>query len=176
MNKEIVEKDFNNCPSEVLRQLVAIYEDLPLEEYAWDEDLKKEIFSIPTDIYIEEHVSNLGEAYKNGYNIGHCGTTSRYLSIHFPEALVHYGKTDLLIGTKNSSNGSHAWIEMNNFVLDPTLMIKFPVNYKELFKYQTSKVLAKLPSLILSEYDTFDLEYYHMINDPDYMQKILTKK
>lgn len=145
-------------PSENLRALLEEAYHLPLSDYAWNDDLKHLIFSIKCDPFIEDKVSTLGDAYRFGFNIGHCGTTSRYFSINFDKALMHVGYVDMLCGTKSSTNGGHAWVEYDEYVLDPSLMIFFPVSKKEEFGYHTKNILAKSASCILSEYDTFSFE------------------
>ena len=42
-------------------------------------ELKQEIFSTELDPYIEPHASTLKEVFEQGFNIDHCGFTSRHL-------------------------------------------------------------------------------------------------
>lgn len=153
-------------PSEKLRSLLEIEYNLPLSKYAWDDELKSVIYSIPLDKDIEDQVAFLGEAYEFGFNLGHCRTTSRYFSINFQDALMHFGVLDILKGTKKSTNGGHAWVEMGGYILDPSLMIVLPLELKDEFGYHTERILAKESSMMLSEYDTFSQEKAFMTSDP----------
>lgn len=146
-------------PSEKLRSLVEEMYNLPLSKYAWDSEMKKRIFSIPTEDGFEIHCPTLFQVYASGFNIGHCVTTSRYFSREFPNAEMHMGNMKFLAGTKHSTNGGHAWVEMADMLLDPTLMILLPVSLKEEFGYKTGKILAKDSSTELSEYDLFENEF-----------------
>lgn len=157
-------------PSEVLRIKLERNYNIDLSRYAWDSDLKNLIFGFKTDPYIENKVSSLKEVYEKGLNIGHCGTTSRYLSINFGEALMHYGTLPILKGTKYSTNGSHAWVETKGYIIDPTLMIFLPIELKEKYGYHTDSVLAKSSSCVLSEYDTFSQEMKLLLSDYDAFQ------
>lgn len=154
-------------PSEKLRMIIEEKTGLPLSKFAWDDELKHRIFSIQTDKDLEQHVHNLEEAYINGFNIGHCGTTSRYFSIAFKDARMHFGTLSIIAGSKSSTSGGHAWVEMDGFLLDPSLMILLPTNLKEEFGYKTAKIIAKDSSKMLSEYDLFEHEYQFLQNNPE---------
>ena len=152
-------------PSEKLRTIVEEKCNLPLSDFAWDSEMKMRIFSIPTESGFEPHCPTLFQAYANGFNIGHCGTTSRYFSRAFPASRMHVGIMKYLAGTKHSTNGAHAWVEMDGMLLDPTLMILLPTSLKEEFGYITDRILAKDSSTILSEYDLFEHEFIKSFDD-----------
>lgn len=154
-------------PSEKLRNAIESAYHLPLSKYAWNDELKAKLFSIKLDKYIEDTVEILGEAYEYGLNIGHCGVTSRYFSIHYPNSMLHYGRLDILQGTKNARFGGHAWVEMDGYVLDPTLMIVLPKELKQEFGYHTERIVAKECSILLSEYDTYSNESHNSTRDPE---------
>ena len=146
-------------PSEVLREEIEKQYNINLKQYAWSEELKKQIFSTELDPTLETHAKTLKEIYEYGYNIGHCGLTSRYISRQIKEANLYYGKAKLLIGTKSSPNGEHAWTILNNHLIDSTLMIAIPIEKIKELGYTPEKEIAKICSTILSEYDTYEHEF-----------------
>ena len=146
-------------PSEKLRKEISKKYKIDLERYAWPEQLKKMIFSIELDDHLEENATTLEEIYEKGYNIGHCGLTSRYIARKFEEANMYFGKAQLLVGTKNSPNGEHAWTIIEGFLVDSTLMLLIPVTEAVQLGYSFEKKLAYQSARTLSEYDIYDLEY-----------------
>lgn len=146
-------------PSEELRQQIAKQYNIDLELYKWNEDFTNEVFSIPLDPTLESYANTLGEIYTKGFNIGHCGLTSRYLARQFDEATLYYGNAKLLVGTKNSPNGEHAWLTINNHIIDTTLMICIPTSIAKELGYIQEKEIAHDSARMLSEYDLFEHEY-----------------
>ena len=146
-------------PSEILRKTLSQKYNINLEQYAWNEELKKEIFSIKLDEYLESEASILEEIFTQGFNIGHCGLTSRYIARQYDEAKLYYGKADLLIGTKSAPNGEHAWTTIDNYLIDTTLMICIPITKAKDLGYTTEKELAYESARMLPEFDVYDLEY-----------------
>lgn len=145
--------------SDTLRQQIAKQYNIDLELYKWNEEFTNKVFSIPLDPALESYANTLGEIYTKGFNIGHCGLTSRYLARQFDEATLYYGTAKLLIGTKNSPNGEHAWITINGYLIDTTLMICFPLSMAEELGYIQEKEIAHDSARMLSEYDLFEHEY-----------------
>ena len=136
-------------PSEKLRKEIEETHNLNLEKYAWNAHLKQQIFSIELDDTIETQATNLKEIYEHGFNIGHCGLTSRYICRRFDAAKLFYGKASLLVGTKSSPNGEHAWTNINGLVIDTTLMICMRENLaKELSCEVGYKILNYTKSLL----------------------------
>ena len=146
-------------PAEKLREEVSKNYKIDLEKYAWPEQFKKMIFSIELDDHLEENANTLEDIYEKGYNIGHCGLTSRYIARKFEEANMYCGKARLLVGTKNSPNGEHAWTTIEGFLVDSTLMLLIPVSEAVQLGYIFEKKLAYQSARTLSEYDVYDLEY-----------------
>ena len=130
-------------PSEKLRLIISKLYNIDLEKYAWPEELKNTIFATPLDKDLETNSSTLGEIYERGFNIGHCGLTSRYVCRQIKNAQLHYGTASFLIGTKNSLNGEHAWTTINNILIDTTLMICIPLNKAEELGYTTNRIISK---------------------------------
>ena len=146
-------------PSEVLREVISKKYNINLEKYAWKEEFKKLVFSIKLDNDLETNATTLGEIYSEGFNIGHCGLTSRYIARGFEEAELYFGKAKLLIGTKKSPNGEHAWTIINDYLIDSTLMICIPKSHMEDLGYKCEKHLEHSCARLLSEYDVYDHEY-----------------
>lgn len=146
-------------PSEKLRRDISSKYNIDLEKYAWPEQFKEMVFSIRLDEYLEENAKTLGEIYVKGFNIGHCGLTSRYIARKFEEANMYCGKANLLVGTKSSPNGEHAWTTIEGFLVDTTLMLLIPVSEAMKIGYVPEKKLAYHSARMLSEYDVYDTEY-----------------
>ena len=149
-------------PSEKLRNEIEKRHKVNLNQYAWTEELNLELFSIILDEYIETHATTLKEVYELGFNIGHCGLTSRYVCRQFDNAALFYGTANLLIGTPSSPNGEHAWTLLNDYLIDTTLMISVPVEKARELGYAPKKEIAHLGARILSEFDTYESEYKKM--------------
>lgn len=160
-------------PSEKLRKLISKIYNIDLEVYAWPQDLKDFIFSISLDSDYENDIISMQEVYNKGFNIGHCGLTSRYLAINFEDSFVHIGKCTLLKGTKASLDGNHAWIIINNYLIDPTLMLCIPLEKINELGYSSQKVLAKESACTLPEYDTFSSELQRLEKDKDSFEESL---
>ena len=146
-------------PSEELRQIISAKYNIDLVQFAWSQKLKEQILSITLDNALESNASTLEEIYKKGFNIGHCGLTSRYLARKFDTATLYYGTATLLIGTKNSPNGEHAWTTLDGYLIDSTLMIAIPLEESIKLGYIPEKEIAHSSARILSEYDIYDQEY-----------------
>ncbi len=139
---------------ELRKQIEEIYE-IDLLQYAWNEEEKEDIFSIQLDKDYEDKVNTMKEVYEQGLNIGNCGLTSRYFARHIKNSDMNIGKCKLLRGTLNAPNGEHAWITLDNFVIDTTLMIMIPEEVAEKLGYQKEKTLAKDSAKMLPEYNTY---------------------
>lgn len=143
--------------SELLRQEISLKFNINLEKYKWSKELAERIFNIEFDWRDEDKVSKMLEVYENGLNIGACGRTARYLAIEFPDAELHIGICDLLVGTKNAEFGNHAWITIEDKIIDSTLMIQAPIKELERY-YHTNKVLDYNSARVIPEYCTYSDE------------------
>lgn len=146
-------------PSERLRKDISKKNNVELEQYAWPEQFSELVFKIELDESLETNAKTLKDVYEKGFNIGHCGLTSRYIARKFEEAKMYYGKAALLKGTKNAPNGEHAWTIVEDFLIDTTLMLLIPVSDAVKLGYLSEKKLAYTSARMLSEYDVYDLEY-----------------
>ena len=146
-------------PSEELRKEIEKIYNINLTQYAWSKELKQEIFSTQLDCHTETYATTLKEIYEFGFNIGHCGLTSRYICRKFENATLFYGQAKLLVGTDSSPNGEHAWTILNNYLIDTTLMIVIPIDKITELGYTPEKEIAPFSARVLSEYDTYDTEF-----------------
>lgn len=160
-------------PSEKLRLLISQIYKIDLEKYAWSPELKELIFRIQLDKYLEETLDYLGEAYSLGFNIGHCGLTSRYFVRGLENANLYYGILPILAGTKNSPTGNHAWVVFDGMLIDPTLMICVPEDMASELGYIPHKIIAQGHDKILSDYDTYESEFYNLNNDPNFNDSLI---
>lgn len=151
-------------PSELLRMEISQRYSIELEQYKWSEEFLISIFSIELDKTLESYASKLEEIYINGFNIGHCGLTSRYIARKFSQAKLYYGTANLLVGTKLSPNGEHAWLVMDDFLIDTTLMICIPLSMAEFLGYVPNKQIAPESARMLSENDVYDHEFRRQQN------------
>lgn len=156
-------------PSEILREIVSKRINIDLNQYAWSEDLKNFVLGIELDDMYEDFVFNMSDVYEHGFNIGHCGLTSRYLVRNIEDSDLIRGIFPGLIGTKRSEKGGHAWVMKKGFVIDTTLMIMLPINKAKEIGYQFERQVARSSAKILSEYELFSHEYRHFKRDyPEY--------
>ena len=109
-------------PSEQLRMEISREMKHDLTRFAWGRDLKNFIYGIKLKEDLENEVTSMEQVYEEGLNVGHCGLTSRYISRSWDEADVIYGKFAPLAGTNKSPEGAHAWIYLDGYVVDTTLM------------------------------------------------------
>lgn len=154
-------------PSEKLRLLISKLYGIDLEK------LKNVIFSLELDKDLEIHATYLGEIYQYGFNIGHCGLTSRYIVRGMNGAKLHYGITEILKGTKASLDGNHAWTIINNVLIDTTLMICIPVDKMAELGYVTKQILADDSAKLLSEYDLYDNDFKELESNQNFQEELL---
>lgn len=159
-------------PSEELRQTISAKYNIDLEQFAWPTKLKEQILSIVLDKALETHASTLEEIFQKGFNIGHCGLTSRYVARKYDKATLYYGNASLLKGTKNSPNGEHAWTTLDGYLIDSTLMIAIPLELIHELGYTPESQIAHSSARMLSEYDVYDHEFNEE-NKKNYKKLIL---
>ena len=101
------------------------------------------IYGWPEELWIELDKQNLmlrkgnvSDIFKDGANIGDCTGCSTIVSYSFPLGCLYVGGTvDYLIGTKNSVDGRHTWIENKEIIYDTTFMIAINEKYSEKLTY-----------------------------------------
>ncbi len=163
-------------PSEELRKYIAEKIGKDLDIYSWNYPFTQFVFSIHLDEDYERKVHYLSKVYKLGFNIGHCGLTSRYLVMSIPHTDLFYGKFPALAGTKNSPAGGHAWAVCGDFVLDTTLMLAIPIQEAKNLGYIFEKKISQESARMLSEYELFSNEYDNYIKDKESYVKTLVPK
>ena len=146
-------------PPEQLRKKVSLENRIDLEQYKWSKELTQRILEINLDKELEPSADTLRDVYSQGFNIGHCGLTSRYVVKTFKGAALYYGKSKLLVGTPASPDGEHAWTILEHNLIDTTLMISIPIEKIEELGYIPEKEISPISAKHLSEYDVYDIEY-----------------
>lgn len=119
-------------PSKRLRLIISKHHKIKLEDYSWSKEFENRINKIKfKDGY---KTLSLKTIFKDGYNIGNCLLTAYYVSTIFERPLICTGKVEILKGTKNCLDGDHVWIEVDDMVVDTTLMVVFPID-SSLYEY-----------------------------------------
>lgn len=110
--------------------------------YMWSDELWKKFDKL--NLMLRK--GNVSDIFKTGANIGDCTGCSTIISYSFPLGCLYVGGTvDYLIGTKNSVDGRHTWIEYNGVIYDTTFMIAIKeeysknLGYKEVYKTDPNK-------------------------------------
>ena len=150
-------------PSKKLRNIISKKRKIKLDNFKWSKELEKDLFAIS---FIDGNKKmDLKTIYGDGFNIGNCLLTSYYVSLYFENSKICTGKAKLLVGTKNSKNGDHVWIENEDYIIDTTLMLMIPKVNELSFLYHKEYDLSyiKLPNDDIS----FQHDYYEMTNFPE---------
>lgn len=82
----------------------------------------------------------LGKLLRKGENYGRCGMYAKAFSNLFYKDIkhtIHMGVCKGIRGSKNSFDGSHAWLEVGDKLIDTSLMMAIPLKYKEDLGYKT---------------------------------------
>ena len=85
----------------------------------------------------------LGKALRKGLNYGRCGLFAKLFSNTVFENQKHkyvVGNCDIVIGSKNSNDGNHTWLEVDDMIIDTSLLMAIPMEFKDVFGYNTEKV------------------------------------
>lgn len=69
-------------------------------------------------------IDNFLTVFENGLNLGCCTPTAKQLSYSYDNVDLVSGINKYLIGTINSPNGEHSWLEIGDIIYDTTLMVK----------------------------------------------------
>ena len=96
---------------------------------------------------------NMYDFFDKELNIGYCGLTALLLSLLFDDCSVAFGKNIYIEGTKNSPNGEHAWLKVNNLVYDTSLGLIFNGNG---LGYDESFTLSKNDLRSIQEYNMME--------------------
>lgn len=93
----------------------------------------------------------LGRLLRLGQNYGKCGIYAKAFSnLFYADKFhtMHIGKCEAIVGSKNSYDGCHAWIELDDAIVDTSLMAIIPIEFKETFGYTTEHIqyLGRLES------------------------------
>ena len=102
--------------------------------YSWPEKLWEELDKL--NLMLRK--GNVSDIFKMGDNIGDCTGCSTIVSYSFPIGCLYVGGTvDYLIGTKNSVDGRHTWLENEGVIYDTTFMVSINEKYSKKMGYKT---------------------------------------
>ena len=102
----------------------------PFDDKLWD--LIKSQNYIPP---ISE-LTTFEDVFIQGYNEGNCAYMTRQLSYSLIDVSRIYGLLPILKNTLNSKNGHHWWLEINNKIIDTSLMLLIDKSVKNILGYQ----------------------------------------
>ena len=101
--------------------------------YMWSEEFWKKLDKL--NLMLRK--GNVSDIYISGDNIGDCTGCSTLISYIFQSECLYVGGTvDYLIGTKNSVDGRHTWVEEKGVIYDPTFMIAIKESYSKNLGYK----------------------------------------
>lgn len=81
------------------------------------------------------------DAFEQGLNIGACTTASRLCSFAFHRCQIAGGVNKYLIGTKNSTDGSHTWIVgSDGNIYDTSFMLVINKSFGEKMGYDEQNI------------------------------------
>lgn len=70
-------------------------------------------------------VDSFGDVFRDGANLGYCTVAAKQVSYSLPTCYLCGGTVDYLVGTVNSPDGSHTWIEFGDKIIDTTFVLVF---------------------------------------------------
>lgn len=68
-------------------------------------------------------VNSFIDVFRDGANEGYCTVAAKQVSYSLPTCYICGGTVDFLIGTTNSKEGEHTWIEVGNDIIDTTFVL-----------------------------------------------------
>ena len=96
------------------------------DEGDWKKILKQNFIPFTTKVGDKEiEINNFFQIFEEGLNIGSCTVTAKQMSYSYDKAALVFGIVECLKGTQNSKDGHHWWFEVDGYIYDTTLLIKF---------------------------------------------------
>ena len=80
-------------------------------------------------------VNSFCEVFRDGANLGYCTVCAKQVSYSLDNPYLCGGTNKFLIGTVNSPDGRHTWIENENKIIDTTFMLVIAKDYVKYFGY-----------------------------------------
>lgn len=119
----------------------------------------------------------LGKLFRTGQNYGKCGIYAKAFSNIFygdKYHTMHLGKCSSIVGSKNSYDGCHAWLEVDDMIVDTSLMAIIPIEFKSTFGYVTENIQHLGTELAKTSYfgDTIDIADELMYGDILYNNRV----
>lgn len=137
-------------PSEILRYNISKEIGYDLTRFAWRRDLRKEILETNLDLDLETYFSTMEDIFEQGLNVTSNILTCKYISRCLPDAQVCIGFFIPVAGYGCSTRGEHAWLIMDDYVIDPTLMVEIPIEIAKCIGYDFKFMLNKQSSTVIS--------------------------
>lgn len=85
-------------------------------------------------------VNSYYDIFRLGGNEGNCTGCSKQLSYSYNNISIAGGLLPILIGTRNSPNGEHTWLENDKEIIDTSLLLIIDKSLKEQIGYQTENI------------------------------------
>ncbi len=118
------DKDFNDIVSLGLRTgFIRKFNDLE-----WDK-----VSSI--DYNMDNLLSDFLVFFKDGYNIGASECVVKMLYIKYNDVDIVYGRLPVLDGIVCSKGKEHWWLETDEYIIDPSLLLVFNPVYRDKMGY-----------------------------------------
>lgn len=136
-------------PSEILRYNISKELGYDLTRFAWRRDLRKEILGANLDLDLETYFPTLEDIFAQGLNVNSNILTCKYISRCLPDAQVCIGFFTPVAGYGCSMRGEHAWLIMDECVIDPTLMVEIPIDVAKCIGYDFKFMLNKQNSTVI---------------------------
>lgn len=76
-------------------------------------------------------IPSFEDVFRDGANIGYCTVAAKQLSYSFDRCYLCGGVLPILKGSVNCEDGSHTWLEVQNKIIDTTLMLILDKEYSE---------------------------------------------
>ena len=99
----------------------------PFSEELWDKLDRQNIRA--------QGVNSFLDVFKDGANLGYCTVAAKQVSYSLPRCFICGGIVEPLIGTINSPDGSHTWIEVGDEIIDTSLVLVFDKTYASKLGY-----------------------------------------
>ena len=80
-------------------------------------------------------VNSFCEVFRDGANLCYCTVCAKQVSYSLDNPYLCGGTNKFLIGTVNSPDGRHTWIENENKIIDTTFMLVISKDYVKYFGY-----------------------------------------
>lgn len=102
----------------------------------WDK-IKEQNYGSP-----HPEVKSFYDIFRLGGNEGNCTGCSKQLSYSYNNVSIAGGLLPILIGTRNSPNGEHTWLENDKEIIDTSLLLIIDKSLKEKIGYKMENIYS----------------------------------